>query len=114
MQIGAGVVAARRFGATEIVDPRPYVVGKLVETYRTYPNIGKLLPAMGYGEEQIRDLTATIERTDCDSVIIATPVDLARVIRINKPNTRVTYDLQEIGRPNMEDVLADFIKKIKR
>ena len=113
MKIGAGIVAARRFGATEIVDPRPYVVGKLSETYRIYPNIGKLLPAMGYGEQQMNDLAATIEQTDCDSVVIATPIDLERVIKINKPNTRVKYNLQEIGRPHMEDVLEGFIKKIK-
>ena len=114
MKIGAGVVAARRFGAAEIIDPRPYAVGKLAETYRIYPNIGTLLPAMGYGEEQMSDLAATIDRTDCDAVIVATPVDLKRVIKINKPNTRVQYTLQEIGRPNMEDALADFIKKVKK
>jgi len=114
MKIGAGVVAARRFGAAEIVDPRPYAVGKLAETFRIYPEIGNLLPAMGYGEEQMRDLTATIERTDCDAVVIATPINLARVIKINKPNTRVKYSLQEIGRPSMEDVLKDFIGKIKK
>ena len=113
MKIGAGIVAARRFGATEIVDPRPYAVGRIFETYRIYPNIGKLLPAMGYGEQQMNDLAATIEQTDCDSVVIATPIDLGRVIKINKPNTRVKYNLQEIGRPNMEDVLEGFIKKIK-
>jgi len=113
MKIGAGIVAARRFGAAEIIDPRPYAVGKLAETYRIYPNIGTLLPAMGYGKEQMNDLTATIERTDCDSVIVATPIDLKRVIQINKPNTRVEYSLQEIGRPDMADVLTDFIKKIK-
>jgi predicted GTPase len=113
MKIGAGVVAAKRFGAAEIVDPRPYAVGKLAKTFQIYPNIGKLLPAMGYGEEQMRDLSETIERTDCDSVVIATPIDLGRVIKINKPNTRVEYDLQEIGHPNMDDVLADFIKKVK-
>ncbi|MCL2477534.1 cyclic 2,3-diphosphoglycerate synthase [Candidatus Bathycorpusculum sp.] len=113
MKIGAGIVAARRFGAAEIIDPRPYAVGRLAETYRIYPNIGKLLPAMGYGEQQMNDLAATIERTECDSVVIATPIDLARIIKINKPNTRVTYNLQEIGNPNMEDVLANFIKKIK-
>ncbi|MDR2531449.1 MAG: cyclic 2,3-diphosphoglycerate synthase [Oscillospiraceae bacterium] len=113
MKIGAGVVAARRFGAAEIVDPRPYAVGKLAETFRIYPEVGCVLPAMGYGEEQMRDLTATIERTDCDTVIIATPIDLSRVIRINKPNTRVDYSLQEIGKPDMSDVLEDFIKKIK-
>jgi len=113
MKIGAGIVAARRFGASEIIDPRPYAVGRLAETYRIYPNVGKLLPAMGYGEQQMNDLAATIERTECDSVIIATPIDLARIIKINKPNTRVKYNLQEIGNPNMEDVLANFIKKIK-
>ena len=111
MTIGAGIVAAKRFGAAEIVDPRPYAVGKLAETFRIYPNVGKLLPAMGYGEEQMRDLTETIKRTDCDSVIIATPIDLGRVIKIDKPNTRVEYSLQEIGRPNMDDVLADFVRK---
>jgi len=110
MKIGAGTVAARRFGATEIVDPRPYASGKLAETYKTYPNIGPLLPAMGYGGAQVRDLAATIDRTPCDSVVIATPIDLARVIKINKPSTRVEYTLQEIGHPDLEDVLDDFIK----
>ncbi|MCL1876294.1 MAG: cyclic 2,3-diphosphoglycerate synthase [Synergistaceae bacterium] len=113
MKIGAGIVAAKRFGAAEIIDPRPYAVGKLAETFRIYPNIGTLLPAMGYGDEQINDLTATIENTDCDSVVIATPIDLGRIVKINKPNTRVGYSLQEIGRPDMNDVLAEFIKKIK-
>lgn len=113
MKIGAGIVAARRFGAAEIIDPRPYVVGRMAETYRAYPNIGTLLPAMGYGEQQIRDLSETIERTDCDSVVIATPIDLGRIIKINKPNTRVSYSLQEIGRPNMEDALSNFVEKIK-
>jgi len=111
MKIGAGIVAAKRFGATEIIDPRPCAVGKIAETFRIYPNVGTLLPAMGYGEEQMRDLTATIDRTDCDSVIIATPIDLGRVIKIAKPNTRVEYNLQEIGKPSMEDVLAEFIKQ---
>ena len=113
MKIGAGVVAARRYGAADIIDPRPYIVGKLADTFRTYPDIGKVLPAMGYGEEQIHDLSATIERADCDSVVIATPIDLNRVIKISKPNTRVEYSLHEIGHPNMDDILADFIKKIK-
>ena len=113
MRIGAGVVAAKRFGAAELVDPKPFAIGKIAETFNTYPDIGDLLPAMGYGEEQMRDLAATIEATDCDSVIIATPIDLGRVIKINKPYTRVQYELQEIGNPDMEDVLKDFIKKIK-
>jgi predicted GTPase len=114
MKIGAGVVAARRFGAAEIVDPRPYATGKLTETYKTYPNIGTLLPAMGYGDEQIKDLAATIEKTSCDAVVIATPIDLSRVIKINKPYTRVEYALQEIGRPDMADVLEPLIRKIKK
>jgi predicted GTPase len=113
MKIGAGIVAARRFGAAEIIDPRPFAVGKLVETFNAYPNIGKLLPAMGYGDQQINDLAATIEKADCDSVIIATPIDLGRVIKINKPNTRVEYTLHEIGHPNMEDVLKPLVNKIK-
>jgi len=112
MKIGAGIVAAKRFGAAEIIDPRAYAVGRLAETYRIYPNIGNLLPAMGYGEEQMSDLSETIDKTDCDSVVIATPIDLARVIKITKPHTRVEYSLQEIGNPNMEDVLKDFIAKI--
>jgi predicted GTPase len=112
MKIGAGIVAARRFGAAEIIDPRPYAVGKLSETFRTYPRIGTLLPAMGYGKQQMDDLSATIDRTDCDSVVIATPIDLARVIKISKPNTRVEYSLQEIGRPNIDDVIEGFISKL--
>jgi predicted GTPase len=88
-------------------------VGRLAETYRIYPDIGMLLPAMGYGQQQMSDLSATIERADCDSVVIATPIDLERVVRISKPCTRVEYSLQEIGRPDMDEVLADFIKKIK-
>ncbi|HDP66974.1 MAG TPA: GTPase [Candidatus Marinimicrobia bacterium] len=110
MKIGAGTVAARKYNAIECVDPRPYTVGKLTETFRIYPNIGHLLPAMGYGEQQIKDLEATIEKTDCDSVIIGTPIDLNRILKINKPNTRVYYDLQEIGHPNLTEILEDFIK----
>jgi predicted GTPase len=112
MKIGAGVVAAQRFGAAEIIDPRSYAVGKLAETFAAYPGIGKLLPAMGYDEQQIKDLSATIEKTDCDSVVIATPIDLGRIIQISKPNTRVEYNLQEIGRPDMEDVLEGFVAKM--
>ncbi|MCL2577604.1 MAG: cyclic 2,3-diphosphoglycerate synthase [Defluviitaleaceae bacterium] len=109
MKIGAGVVAARRFGASELVDPRKFAVGRLVETYNTYPDIGNLLPAMGYGEEQMADLAATIEKTPCDAAIIATPIDLNRVIKITKPTTRVDYALQEIGKPDLEDVINDFV-----
>jgi len=113
MKIGAGVVAALRYGAKELVDPRPYVVGKLQDTFKNYPNIGTLLPAMGYGDQQIKDLAATIDKTDCDSVIIATPIDLQRIIKIKKPCAKVEYSLQEIGYPDVEDVLTDFIKKVK-
>lgn len=113
MKIGAGTVAAQKFGAAEMVDPRPYLVGKLAETFQIYPNIGTLLPAMGYGEQQLRDLEATINNTDCDAVIIGTPIDLNRIVKINKPNTRVYYDLQEIGFPNLDEVLTEFVEKHK-
>jgi len=109
MKIGAGVVAAKRFGAAEIIDPRPYAVGKLAKTYETYPDIGDVLPAMGYDEEQISDLETTINSVDCDAVVIATPIDLKRVVNIEKPSIKVDYSLQEIGNPSIEDVLYDFI-----
>jgi predicted GTPase len=112
MTLGAGTVAAMKFGAAECVDPRPFIVGKLAETFETYPNIGSLLPAMGYGEQQIKDLEATINNTECDSVVIGTPIDLSRVVNINKPNTRVNYDLQEIGYPDLGDVLDDFLEEL--
>lgn len=111
MKIGAGIVAARKFGASELVDPRPFIKGKLNETFRLYPGIGTLLPAMGYGEQQLLDLEATINNTSCDSVIIATPIDLSRIIRIDKPSTRVYYDLQEIGLPNLSQVIDEFVRK---
>jgi len=111
MKIGAGVVAARRAGATELVDPRPYLVGRLRETFETYPDIGTILPAMGYGEEQLRDLEATINATDCDVVVIGTPIDLNRIVTIDKPNTRVFYDLEELTKPNLTDLLASFVEE---
>ena len=110
MKIGAGTVAATRFGAGSLVDPRPYAVGKLAETFEIYPEIGTLLPAMGYGDQQMRDLEETINNTDCDSVIIGTPIDLGRFIKIEKPNTRVYYELAEIGLPNIKTILKDFVK----
>ena len=113
MKIGAGVIAAQKFGAAELVDPRPYTVGRLSETFQIYPEIGTVLPAMGYGEQQLRDLEATINSTDCDAVVIGTPIDLNRIIKIKKPNTRVYYNLQEIGRPNLDMVLDDFMRKHK-
>ena len=111
MKIGAGTVAAQKFGASEIVDPRPFLVGKLKETFDIYPNIGTVLPAMGYGEEQLRDLEATINACDCETVVIGTPIDLTRVIKINKPSIRVSYDLQSIGQPAFKDVINDFLTK---
>jgi predicted GTPase len=113
MKIGAGMVAAMKYGAAGMVDPRPYTVGSLKNTFLTYPEIGTLLPAMGYGEEQISDLEATIAKIDCDAVVIATPIDLTRIVKIKQPCTRVEYALQEIGNPNMEDVMKDFIEKAK-
>ena len=111
MKLGAGTVAAKKYGAAEVVDPRPYTTGKLKETFSIYPNIGILLPAMGYSDEQLKDLETTINNTECDSVIIGTPIDLSRIIDIKKPHTRVYYDLQEIGEPTLDDVLTDFVKK---
>jgi predicted GTPase len=110
MKIGAGVVAAMQHGAAAFVDPRPYLVGSLVEIFEKYPDIGTVLPAMGYGADQIKDLQETINATDCDVVVIGTPIDLTRVLEIEKPHTRVTYDLDEIGHPDMDDVLTGFVE----
>ena len=111
MAYGAGYVAARRFGASEIVDPRPFAVNSIKATYEKYPKTGPILPAMGYGEAQTRDLEATINNADVDMVIIGTPIDLKRIIKINKPAQRVRYELQEIGQPTLEDILkAKFSK----
>lgn len=110
MKIGAGTVAAMKFGAAKLIDPRPFAVGKLAETFRIYPNVGTLLPAMGYSEQQLKDLETTINNTDCDSVVIGTPIDLSREVKINKPSTRVYYDLQEIGQPDLVGVINDFVK----
>jgi len=108
MPYGAGVVAAWQFGAKEIIDPRPWAVGSIKETFEKYPKVGVLLPAIGYGPEQIRDLEKTINAVNCDLVIIGTPIDLTRVVDIQKPSVRVTYELQEIGTPNLEMVLKPF------
>ncbi|MBN1136033.1 MAG: GTPase [Anaerolineae bacterium] len=105
MAYGAGVVAAKRFGAAEIVDPRPYAVGSILNTYNKYPTTGKVLPAMGYGDQQMHELQETINATPCDIVIIATPVDLGRLLTINRPYQRVNYELQVIGRPTLEEIL---------
>jgi predicted GTPase len=111
MSYGAGWVAAQRFGAAEIVDPRPYAIGSIEETYAKYPTTGAVLPAMGYGDEQTRELEETINRADVDLVIIGTPIDLERIVNINKPTQRVRYELQEIGQPTLEDLLKSRFSK---
>lgn len=113
MAYGAGVVAAKRYGASHIIDPRPYAAPDIAEVYRKYQHLGAVLPAMGYGPRQIRDLEATINSADCDVVVVATPVDLRRLVRTNKETVRVRYELQEIGYPSLADVLAPVVEKIK-
>ena len=107
MTYGAGYVAAQRFGAAEIIDPRPYAVGSIVDVYEKYPDTGTVLPAMGYSEEQIRALEETINDTPCDLVVIGTPIDLTRILKIKHPMQRVRYELQVIGKPTLEDILAE-------
>jgi predicted GTPase len=107
MAYGAGWVAARRYGAAEIIDPRPYAVGSIQETYAKYPTTGDVLPAMGYGDEQMRELEETINNAGADQVIIATPIDLGRLLKIDSPAQRVRYELQEIGQPTLEDILKE-------
>ncbi|QNK87459.1 MULTISPECIES: cyclic 2,3-diphosphoglycerate synthase [unclassified Sporosarcina] len=113
MKIGAGTVAAERLGAKEIIDARPFAVGTIAETFNKYQHIQNVLPAMGYGEQQLKDLEETINNADCDAVIIGTPMDLTRIISINKPCTRVHYDLDEVGSPNLSDILKGFIQEHK-
>ena len=113
MKYGAGVVAAREFGAAELVDPRPYAVGTIAHTFEVYPEIGTLLPAMGYGAQQIKDLEATLRKVKADAVVSATPVDLSRLIKVPLPMVRVTYELQEIGRPTLTDALKPLLSKAK-
>jgi len=109
MKYGAGVVAAERFGAAELIDPRPFAVRSIAETYEKYPGIGILLPAMGYGPEQVRDLEETIAASGAEAVVIGTPIDLRRVVDIAQPSARVSYDLQEVGRPDLTEILAPFV-----
>ena len=112
MKFGAGTVAAQKFSAAEIIDPRPWATGEIKKTFETYPNIGILLPAMGYSDKQIKDLEATINKVPCDAVIIGTPIDLNRIVKIKKPTFRVMYELQEIGEPSLDTILKAFLKKI--
>jgi predicted GTPase len=114
MTYGAGTLAAKKFGALEIVDPRPYAVRSIAGTFQKYPDTGVVLPAMGYGPEQMRDLEETIKRVPCDTVIIGTPIDLRRVITIDQATTRVEYTLQETTAPDLSALLAEFLKKKRR
>ncbi len=111
MQYGAGVMAAQKYGAAELIDPRPWAVGTIADTFKKYPDIGVLLPAMGYGAKQMKDLEATINKVDCDLIVIATPIDLGRIVKFKKPTVRVGYELQEIGTPNLEEILKKKFKK---
>ncbi|HHV38118.1 MAG TPA: GTPase [Tepidimicrobium sp.] len=111
MAYGAGSVAAKKFGAKEMVDPKPYAVGSIKKTYKAFPNISMVLPAMGYGDEQVMELEETIANMDFDTIISGTPIDIKRVIKTDKPVARVLYTLQEIGTPTLEDVLKKFLKK---
>jgi predicted GTPase len=108
MAYGAGTIAARQGGAAKLVDPRPYAVESIAEAFKKYPGIGPVLPAIGYSTRQLQHLETTINRVDCDAVMVATPIDLSRIINIRKPHTRVSYELQEVGTPNLEDILLKF------
>lgn len=110
MKYGAGTLAAQKFGAKEITDPRKYAVKTIKDTYSKYPAIGNLLPAMGYGNKQIKDLEDTINKVPCDCVIIGTPIDLRRLIKFKKPAVRVNYDLQEIGKPDLSEIISRMLK----
>jgi len=111
MPYGAGTVAARRWGAAELVDPRPFATGSIRDVYRKYPHLERVLPAMGYSPQQVRELEATINATPADLVVVATPIDLGRLIRIDKPAVRVRYELQEVGKPDLSDVVATFVER---
>jgi len=112
MTYGAGVIAARQHGAAELVDPRPYAMGSIRETLEKYPGLEPLIPAMGYGKEQMTELEKTIEATPCDVVIIGTPIDLRRVIKIDKDAVRVRYEIEEMTKPDLEDVIFDRFRGI--
>jgi predicted GTPase len=111
MAYGAGYVAAQKYGAKEIIDPRPFLQGSLRETFATYTHLDRVLPAMGYGAEQVQDLEATVGAAECDAVVMGTPIDLTRVMAVDKPYTRVTYELEEVGSPKLDDVLEPFLEK---
>ena len=112
MSYGAGVVAAEKYGARELVDPRPYAVGSIKSTYEKYQQIGALLPAMGYSKEQLQELEETINKTPADLVVVATPINLGKILNLNKPYVRVKYELQEIGRPTLQDIIENFFRGV--
>jgi len=111
MKYGAGYIAAEKYEAKEIIDPRPFASGSIKATYQKYPHLTNILPAMGYGEKQMKDLEETINASDCDTVIIGTPIDLGRLLTIKNPSVRVTYDLEEQGSPSLEEIVKEFLKK---
>ena len=111
MAFGAGILAAEKYGAVEVIDPRPYAVGSIAEIFRKYPHIGNLLPAMGYGHSQMEELEETIRRIPCDVVIIGTPIDLRKIIHIDKPTDRVRYFLREISTPTLKELLETRLNK---
>jgi predicted GTPase len=108
MAYGAGTIAAKKFGATEIIDPRPYAVGTITATFNKYTHLSKVLPAMGYSDKQVKELEMTINAAKCDIVIEGTPIKLERLVKVNKPIVKVRYELDEIGKPNLEDILKKF------
>ena len=114
MPFGAGRVAADAYGARQVIDPRPYAVGSIAEVFSKYPHIENVLPAMGYYSEQIRELQETVNRADCDSIVVATPVDLRRLIEMNKPSTAVRYELADMGRPLLREKIDEFISGLEK
>ena len=113
MPLGAGGFAVKKYDIKEIVDPRPWAVGSIKETFKKYPHLGPVLPAMGYGEKQMKELEETINACDCDAVVIGTPTDLRRYLRLNKPAVRVKYEIEEVSKPDLEEILKNFVQKIK-
>jgi predicted GTPase len=112
MKEGVGAIAARRFGAKELVDPKPYAVGSIKRTYEKYPHLGKVLPAMGYGEKQTRELKETIQAIDCDSLVLGTPIDMRRIMDIPKPAVRVRYEIKETTKPTLEEILRTMLVRV--
>jgi predicted GTPase len=110
MSYGAAVIAARQYGSSKLVDPRPFAIGSIKETFNKYPGINNLLPAMGYSRKQIHELEETINQTDCDTVITGTPIDISKIIKINKPIVRAKYEFQEISKPGLSDLIQTFLK----